>query len=183
MYDLGSIYDLDSTHIWNYNVDNETNKGIKKAVVDLSLDGESWNEAGIISLDQAPGNDDYQGQHAFTFNGTKAKYVLITVLETWGSDCAGISEIKIYLDQETPVYTEDFSSSQITLFPNPVMDVISISSSTEIAQIKMVNAIGLPVLISDFTSELDVSGLQSGLYFIQFTLLSNKKVVRQFIKL
>lgn len=45
-YDLGYIYELGATKFWNYNVTNLTGNGFKRIVIDYSLDGTNWIEAG-----------------------------------------------------------------------------------------------------------------------------------------
>ena len=38
-YDLGYIYPITSSYIWNYNVFEQTDKGFKDVVIDYSIDG------------------------------------------------------------------------------------------------------------------------------------------------
>jgi len=95
MYDLGYNYILGATTIWNFNVENETGKGFKNIILDYSLDGITWIEAGQFQLPQASGNSNYTGYDGFDLGGVEARYVLLTTVDNWiGGGCAGISKLK-----------------------------------------------------------------------------------------
>lgn len=95
MYDLGYIYKLEKVHFWNVNDPDNLQDGVKKVIFDYSMDGSSWVEFGEQSFEMATGQSIYEGQEAFSFGGIKARYLLMTVVENWGGQCAGFGEIKI----------------------------------------------------------------------------------------
>ena len=93
-YDFGDIYKFQGTRVWNYNVLNETNKGFKNVTVDYSTDGITWQALGTSYLwQQAPGTSDYSGFSGPNMNDLKARYILISAIDTWGNTCAGFSKI------------------------------------------------------------------------------------------
>ena len=55
----------------------------------------------------------------------------------------------------------------IYLFPNPATNSITVNSSQEIISLTIVDQLGKVVLTKNKTANLDVSGLQSGIYFIK----------------
>ena len=94
-YDLGYVYGLGATKFWNYNVTNLTGQGFKQVVIDYSLDGTSWIEAGSFQLPEADGHNEYEGVFGLELSGIKARYILITALSNWnGGICAGFSEVR-----------------------------------------------------------------------------------------
>jgi len=95
LYDLGHIYKLEDVHLWNVNDPENLQDGIKTVVFDYSQDGNDWVEFGEQTFEMATGKSIYEGDEAFSFDGIKARYLLMTVLETWGGDCAGFGEIRI----------------------------------------------------------------------------------------
>ncbi|MEZ4905941.1 MAG: PA14 domain-containing protein [Spirosomataceae bacterium] len=94
-YDLGQVYRLQGTRVWNYNVQNQTNKGFKTVLVDYSTDGITWQAlGGTYNWPQAPGTSEYAGFVGPHFNDIKARYVLISATSTWGdATCAGFSKV------------------------------------------------------------------------------------------
>ncbi len=93
-YDFGDIYKFQGTRVWNYNVASETNKGLKNVTVDYSTDGTTWQSLGTTYLwQQAPGTSDYSGFAGPNLNDVKARYILISAIDTWGNSCAGLSKI------------------------------------------------------------------------------------------
>jgi len=101
MYDFGVPYNLTNTRVWNANEQGATNKGLKDVKIDYSLDGVNWTFLGDSQFPQASGNNNYTGFVGPNFNGTNARYVLITAVNTWGNNCASLAEIKFNLGEGT----------------------------------------------------------------------------------
>lgn len=96
MYDLKDLYQIYDTHIWNYNKENQTGKGFKDVVVDVSLDMVNWKHLGDYTWTEASGTTNYEGFEGDNYHGEIAKYVLITGLNNWSNDnCSGFSELKM----------------------------------------------------------------------------------------
>lgn len=96
-YDFGKRYKFDASHIWNYNVNTETDKGFKTVVVDYSEDGINWTQlGGNYSWPIASGSADYGGFTGPNFNQNLARYVLISAVENWGDpSCSGFSKLTL----------------------------------------------------------------------------------------
>jgi len=103
MYDLGYTYNLTTTHFWNYNVPGQVGQGIRDCIIDYSLDGNSWLNAASFELPIASGNTNYIGVSGPDLGGINARYVLLTANTTWGSNCAGLSEVRFDLGQQCAV--------------------------------------------------------------------------------
>ena len=97
-YDLGDEYLLTETHVWNYNVDQETNKGFENVAVDYSLDGQNWFELGEYSWAPASGQSMYSGFSGPNFNGEAVRYVMFTSLDD-PNTCRGVSKINFTVEQ------------------------------------------------------------------------------------
>lgn len=72
------------------------------------------------------------------------------------------------------------------IFPNPSKDKINIKINTidtELFYIKLTDVLGKEIITDKFKTELDISSLQNGIYFLSFyknnQLLITKKVVKQ----
>ncbi len=93
-YDLGEVYQLFETHVWNYNVQGATNQGFQSVAVDYSEDGNTWYTLGNFSWSQAPGTGDYSGFIGPDFIGKHARHVLITSLDNPNNPpCRGFGKI------------------------------------------------------------------------------------------
>ncbi len=63
---------------------------------------------------------------------------------------------------------KDFAfDKSVSLFPNPTRNSISVNTTQEIISLTVVDQLGKIVLTQNETATLDVSGLQSGIYFIR----------------
>ena len=88
--------------------------------------------------------------------------------------------------EKAPEYFElsaqDFTfDKSISLFPNPATNTITVNSSQEIISLTIVDQLGKVVLTKNKTANLDVSGLQSGIYFIKI-VTDGGSGVKKFIK-
>ncbi len=98
-FDLQGEYLLHTSHVWNYNAENETGKGFKEVTIDYSLDGENWTTFGTYLWEEATGTTDYSGFEGPDFGGLPMRYLLISAQNNWnGDDCAGFSEWKMFVE-------------------------------------------------------------------------------------
>jgi hypothetical protein len=90
-YDLGEKHRMLTSQIWNYNVPGNTNLGFQNVAIDYSVDGITWQTYGNYTWPQSPGTNAYGGFTGPDFQGTTARYILITSLDG-GGDCQGIGK-------------------------------------------------------------------------------------------
>jgi hypothetical protein len=99
-FDFESLQKLDKVHIWNHNTQTEgvLGFGIKEALIETSVDGETWSELGTVELVQALGTANDTGMDV-DLQGTVAQHVRITGLSNWsllGLPQRGLSEVRFY---------------------------------------------------------------------------------------
>ncbi|MCB9309705.1 MAG: T9SS type A sorting domain-containing protein [Lewinellaceae bacterium] len=70
----------------------------------------------------------------------------------------------------------------ITLFPNPVVDVINLKTASEIKKIEIIDRNGRTVISSPGT-EINVSQLLTGVYFLKCYSVDNKLYYSKFVKI
>ncbi len=89
-YEFEAAYQLHQMHVWNYNGENEgyLGVGVKNALIETSLDGETWTSVGQVQLARATGTRTYAGEEV-SLNDTLAKYVRIEVLSQQGFGTTG----------------------------------------------------------------------------------------------
>ncbi|MBK9255715.1 MAG: hypothetical protein IPM42_09535 [Saprospiraceae bacterium] len=91
-YDLGERHQLISSHIWNYNVENETQNGFQSVLVDYSDDGVTWENMGLYNWPLASGESSYGGFIGPDLTGVFARYLLFTSMDDTTS-CRGIGKV------------------------------------------------------------------------------------------
>ena len=76
--------------------------------------------------------------------------------------------------------SENTLSQNIKLFPNPVTEKLFIEGLTE-ANVKVINLVGEMIIEKNNANSIDVSSLNSGIYFLQITSGNTQSVIK-FIK-
>lgn len=76
---------------------------------------------------------------------------------------------------------EDFVFSGLNYFPNPVKNTLFISNSSVITQIEITSVLGKKMISlynNDFQTEINLSNLRSGIYFVKVRADNKEKVFR-----
>lgn len=178
-YDLGYPYYLDDLYIWNANEAGLTQRGVKRMSLDYSLDGKSWNSWGEILLGEGTGSSYYPGERAAELDKTLARYVLLTVQETWGdSNCVSIHEVMMEIANPlTTGLDSDLDPLALRLYPNPTAEVLNLTFShdrREKIDITLVNLMGQVLFHQNHRSilgsqhvQFSLPNLPTGLYVVQ----------------
>ncbi|MBR9832707.1 T9SS type A sorting domain-containing protein [bacterium] len=105
-------------------------------------------------------------------------------------DGGNTNSLTITEDQSTSVIMNTIETN-FNLFPNPVRDILSINNPTSTAfngQLEIINLIGEQIKSNEIVIGpssnyvLDLSVLESGIYFIQWTDRSGKKQIQRLVK-
>lgn len=79
------------------------------------------------------------------------------------------------------ISVDDFSMDQIKIYPNPVQRTLYISGLSEITKIEVYSVMGQRVLVDYDTSNINVSQLSQGLYYLILSKGNQRKHIT-FIK-
>lgn len=91
-YDLQVKHEVYQSQIWNYNEADEEDQGFEMVAIDYSLDGSTWTELGTYNWPLASGDSNYAGFSGPDFQGTEARYILITSLDDT-TTCRGLGKV------------------------------------------------------------------------------------------
>ncbi len=127
MYDFDQPYKLHEMHVWNTNDPSHLDRGLRNVIVDYSLDGASWTQAGTFTFARGDGTSTYEGFEGPDLAGIQAQYVLLTAVDNHGSaSCYGLSEVRFAAEEATTDVAEVSapSSSCFTaqVYPNPFVE-------------------------------------------------------------
>ncbi len=109
--------------------------------------------------------------HTFSFNG-----------EVYGVGDGMIGTYKKVLipgEDTTTGFSKRIDLPKLSVYPNPTTDVINISNLEKDANIVITNTVGKIVLLVKTKDVIDVSSLQSGLYFVNVTGYSTSKFIKK----
>ena len=173
MYDLGYEYNLGTSIIWNYNEPNFTEYGVKKMAVDYSSDGVNWTSWGEHQLDLATGRRDDTGSMGPDLSGIKARYILLSVVETGESrvTCAGVAEVRFNLSDLNTSVEEAVTQTRLEVNPNPARDFVNIRvPGIRLQNVSLIDVQGRVVKALNPTNEfvrIDVGVLPDGIYLVR----------------
>ncbi len=72
-------------------------------------------------------------------------------------------------------------ANNITIYPIPATDFLTIKSDIRIREYAIIDILGNSVFSGTMHENIDVSGLQSGVYFIKLTIQNNDVIHKKFI--
>ncbi len=92
------------------------------------------------------------------------------------------ADITSLFSSNTLATTENVvNTKDISIFPNPVKDVLNIKSNTDVQSVEIINAVGQKVLQSK-GNQINTSKLTAGVYMIQIKDSKNQMTSKKFIK-
>ncbi|MBN2746374.1 MAG: choice-of-anchor J domain-containing protein [Bacteroidales bacterium] len=77
------------------------------------------------------------------------------------------------------------NTAQFNMYPNPASNVLNVNGTQKIDRVSIVNVVGQEVLVSEInatTSNIDISNLESGVYFVNIEVGTQRTVKKLTIK-
>ncbi|MDA7802945.1 discoidin domain-containing protein [Crocinitomix sp.] len=171
-YDFGKPYKLNALKIWNVNDPDIIDNGAKSVMIDYSIDGIHWFEYGLQNFPKATGTSIYEGNVIAQLSGIKARYLLFTIMDNYGGDCYGFSEMRVAVDT-TKDENEDVCIIA-EVYPNPFQTQFSVFLEKKCLGdvfVAMEDATGRTVIEESIinlydTKIIDAESLVPGVYFV-----------------
>jgi len=173
-FDLGDSYFLTSMGINFWKADERTTE----FSIEIADDASGPFTTIIESATSADDGSTVDTEQKFKLNGSVARYVkFIGIGNSSATNWTSIANINIYGDTNcanaTSIQNHQQSDTALTVFPNPVSDGILniITPNKPTGPVKIFNTNGQLVfsykIIDSNSSQIDVTGLKQGLYFIK----------------
>lgn len=110
-------------------------------------------------------------------------------LYAWGynggylGDGTSISKANPTLISCNQLSSDNFSESLISFYPNPVVDFIHLSDTTELVSFEIITILGQKLLSGTISeNKIDLTNLSSGNYIVLFTKTNGKIITHKLIK-
>ncbi len=115
MYDLGETKSLYTSQFWNINHPDHLAWGVRTVRIEHSMDNINWASLGDFTIQQGSGQQIYEGEEGPDFGALTTRYLLFTVLNTYGDNsCAGFGELKIFTqDEQLPAGLLAFTGNEV----------------------------------------------------------------------
>lgn len=126
LYEFEEAKSIESLRIWNINNQKNLDNGAKRMRVDISNDGASWQNMGVLLIDKADASRTYTGQDFTDLGVFEAQYVLFTIIENHGGGCSGLAEVQFKLGEATTPTEEEILAARVIVSPNPASDFINV---------------------------------------------------------
>ncbi|WP_407557675.1 fibronectin type III domain-containing protein [Winogradskyella sp. 4-2091] len=154
-------------------------------LVDSEIAVYSGVSGALVQLDCDQDSGTTNLSNGFAWNSIISD-LAVTVGETYYVQVSGYSgaEGSFCLDIVTNqvLGTDDIESeSAFTYYPNPVENTLTLNAQNNIENVSMFNVLGQEVLRvtpNSIDSELDMSQLQSGAYFVKVTIANNTQTIK-----
>jgi hypothetical protein len=132
-----------------------------------------------LGCDQDGGTDE-NFNSVLALTGLTSGGTYYVQVDRWGTAADGTFGIQVF-DQATLGTDDVQSQSAFTYFPNPVKNTLTLNAQNTIENVRMYNMLGQEVLRTTpntVDSELDMSSLQNGTYFVKVTIASITKTIK-----
>jgi hypothetical protein len=100
----------------------------------------------------------------------------------YGNNAFGTFLVSAY---DASLSASSFDNASFVAYPNPVIDVLNLSYSSEISYVKVINLLGQEVIsrkVNNTTSQIDMTSLTAGAYIVNVTVgdvVKTIKVIKQ----
>ena len=94
------------------------------------------------------------------------------------SGCTSTTSLAVTI---TTLANQDFDMTKFSYYPNPVIDLLNVSYSQDMTNVKVFNMVGQQLLnkeVNATTTQIDMSSYANGAYFIQVSTENAMKTVR-----
>ena len=172
MYDLGMVEPIEGIKIWNGNLPEFPDIGIKRFALDYSIDGTNWVSLGEYDIPNHTPDTYYQGDDIAGIPAFEAQQVLITAINIKGGTCTGLAEVRFYRGGTT-TNTVEVETYDVEIFPNPTADFMYVDIQDKSFNTSYYEIIDLNGRIIDreFTNDsvirLNLKGYASGQYVVK----------------
>ena len=147
----------------------ETNSDTTSQISDTGMAIYSGSCSALV-LVECDDDDSLDGYFSLiSLTGRTPGEVLYVNAWEYGNDTMGTFKISAY---DASLANASFSSSNFTFYPNPVKDVLNISTAQNISKVQVINLLGQEMMVktmNESQGQIDMSHLSTGTYLVKVT--------------
>lgn len=164
-------------YILNTEITNETGLTSTSSTVDAHFDiTNDFNS----SKSNATTNNFTENSFEFTASGSFIVIYITSPLAVDASTEVFFDNIELY--ETSSLSVNDVTSFNVSLFPNPANNHITVKSNNfEVSSVNVYDLLGKLVVQENTKDRIDISNLRKGMYFVEITS-GNKSVTKKIIK-
>ncbi len=93
-FNLNGNYPIGKIGIWNYNEENNLNKGVKDLKISYSLNGKDYSLLKEVTLNKASGSNNEKVSNIIEIDNVNAQFIKFEFLSNYGGKTYGLSEVR-----------------------------------------------------------------------------------------
>ena len=100
---------------------------------------------------------------------------------TWTATTGQTSAFNVCVGTDPALNTDTFNNDSFVAYPNPVKDVLNLSYTSEISNVRVMNMLGQEVIsrkLNSTTAQVDMSQLSTGTYIVNVTVGDTVKTIK-----
>jgi FG-GAP-like repeat/Secretion system C-terminal sorting domain len=165
--------------------------GTSVYATDLDLDGDldvlatSWEDDILAWHENLDGLGNFGPQQIIASDMDGAEWVCASDVDNDGDPdvIAGsyFDDKVVWFENTTILSLDQLNNDTFILYPNPTAGMIKINSQTQLSRVDILSELGQMVLSKTDMDEIDVSGLQSGIYILRIIDVNHKVGIKKLI--
>ena len=127
------------------------------------------------------------GSYSIAINPAWKSADLHVITCMWKAEAGGLYSLVNANDVESTVtaITDPIADNSVKVYPNPTTGVLNVATSGNASSISVFNVLGERVASADASADLtmlDISGVESGIYFVEVMDANNNKIIKKIVK-
>ena len=137
-----------------------------------------WNEITQSWTTVVTETNNTTSAYSKSFSEVKTNKVRLHINAT-ADNTVRLFELEVYGRRTSTLSTDDFTTSNFVIYPNPTSNLLFLTGNTAIKSAEIFNTNGNKLITKMVENSVDVSGLSAGIYFIKLNNTETFKFIKK----
>ena len=137
-----------------------------------------WNEITQSWTTVVTETNNATSAYSKSFSEVKTNKVRLHINAT-ADNTVRLFELEVYGRRTSTLSTDDFTTSNFVIYPNPTSNLLFLTGNTAIKSAEIFNTNGNKLITKMVENSVDVSGLSAGIYFIKLNNTETFKFIKK----